>query len=187
MQLLCRVAVQPQRHTDARVRVRLVEVDAGKRFSYCERNRGGVEDHRARGAEGGTAQSALRSRMDEVLRPLGLTTPQYSCLDAINRCPGISNSEVARRVFVTRQTMNTLLRGLQQRGLVERGERAETGRSIPTELTPEGEQILAEASERVEKINRAIADALDPHLSASLELALRRCVETLEGIAHENN
>jgi hypothetical protein len=65
-------------------------------------------------------QTALRARMDEALRPLELTTPQYSCLEALNGRPGASTSEIARAVFVTRQTMNTLLRGLQERGLVER-------------------------------------------------------------------
>lgn len=128
------------------------------------------------------AQAALRSRMDEALRPLGLTTPQYSCLEAIARDPGASNSEIARRVFVTRQTMNTLLRGLQQRGLVERAERAESGRAIPTTLTAEGRRLLSEASRRVGRINEALAVALGPELSATVALGLSQCIETLDSM-----
>ncbi|MDN6123251.1 MAG: MarR family transcriptional regulator [Brevibacterium sp.] len=60
-------------------------------------------------------QSALRSHMDEALRPIGLSTPQYACLELLRREPGASNSELARGAFVTRQTMSTLLRGLQDR------------------------------------------------------------------------
>ncbi|WP_413767757.1 MarR family winged helix-turn-helix transcriptional regulator [Rhodococcus pyridinivorans] len=126
------------------------------------------------------AQSALRARTDEALRPLGLTTPQYSCLEAIERNPGASNSEIARGVFVTRQTMSTLFRGLQQRGLVDRAESAEAGRAIPTALTDEGRRLLVEASERVGRINQAITDALGPELTAALALGLSRCIETLE-------
>ncbi|GAA1121742.1 MarR family winged helix-turn-helix transcriptional regulator [Nocardiopsis composta] len=126
------------------------------------------------------AQAVLRARMDESLRPLGLTTPQYSCLEAIDRHPGGSNSDIARSVFVTRQTMNTLLRGLQQRGLVQRAERANAGRAIPTTLTEEGRRLLAEASGRAAGINQAMTDALGPDLADALALGLSRCIDTLE-------
>ena len=65
-------------------------------------------------------QSLLRSRMEEVLRPLGITVAQYVCLEILKSTPGASNAELARQAFVTRQTMNTLLRGLQERGLTGR-------------------------------------------------------------------
>ena len=41
------------------------------------------------------AQISLRSRMDEGLRPLGLTSPQYACLELIQRRPGASSAELA--------------------------------------------------------------------------------------------
>lgn len=128
------------------------------------------------------AQAVLRARMDESLRPLGLTTPQYSCLEAIDRHPGASNSDIARSVFVSRQTMNTLLRGLQQRRLVERAERASSGRAIPMTLTDEGRRLLAEASDRAAVINQAMIDALGPDLADALALGLSRCIGTLEGM-----
>jgi DNA-binding MarR family transcriptional regulator len=56
------------------------------------------------------AQHALRVSMDEVLRPLGLTTPQYAVLCAIEADPGISNASLARAAFVTAQTMRRELR-----------------------------------------------------------------------------
>lgn len=69
-------------------------------------------------------QSLLRSRMEEVLRPLGITVAQYVCLEILKSTPGASNAELARQAFVTRQTMNMLLRGLQERSLIERAEQA---------------------------------------------------------------
>ena len=56
------------------------------------------------------AASTLRSSMDAALRPLGLTVPQYACLELLAQRPGLSNSELARGAFVTRQSMNVLLR-----------------------------------------------------------------------------
>ena len=80
--------------------------------------------------------------MDEALHPLGLTTPQYVCLELLARTPGTSSSELARSAFVTRQTMSALLRGLQSRGLVARAERPSGGRALPVVLTPDGRRLL---------------------------------------------
>jgi len=46
--------------------------------------------------------------------------PQYSCLELLGQRSGLSNAELARGTFVTRQSMNQVLRGLQDRGLVTR-------------------------------------------------------------------
>ncbi|WP_231444143.1 MarR family winged helix-turn-helix transcriptional regulator [Brevibacterium zhoupengii] len=125
-------------------------------------------------------QSVLRSRMDESLRPLGLSTPQYACLELLRRAPGASNSELARGAFVTRQTMNTLLKGLQDRGLVTRATKAETGRALPTTLTEEGGKALDQAVERVERISALMVSSLDEELKSHLGEALDLCVGALE-------
>ncbi|MFT3888199.1 MAG: MarR family transcriptional regulator [Arachnia sp.] len=125
-------------------------------------------------------QSVLRARMDDTLRPLGLTTPQYSSLDAIGRHPGASNSEIARRVFVTRQTMNTLLRGLQEKGLIERATSPEVGRALPVQLTPEGRRVLSEATELIAAIEQTMVDALGPDQRSAFLDALRVCADALE-------
>ncbi|WP_129657957.1 MarR family winged helix-turn-helix transcriptional regulator [Rothia halotolerans] len=128
------------------------------------------------------AQAALRSRMDETLKQLELTTSQYSCLETIGRRPGASNAEIARSVFVSRQAMNTLLRGLQQRGLVTRAERAEAGRALPIRLTGEGRRLLGEAAARIARIEKAMSDALGPERRTSLMSGLTRCVDALEDL-----
>ncbi|MFT4202214.1 MarR family winged helix-turn-helix transcriptional regulator [Gordonia sp. (in: high G+C Gram-positive bacteria)] len=126
------------------------------------------------------AQSALRVRMDAQLRPLGLTTPQYSCLEALRRAPGSSNADLARAVFVTRQSMNTLLRGLQDRGLVERAEKADGGRALPARLTIAGEAILDRASGLILELEDAMAGELGPQRRTELVENLRACVAALE-------
>ncbi|TSI15498.1 MarR family winged helix-turn-helix transcriptional regulator [Brevibacterium aurantiacum] len=125
-------------------------------------------------------QSVLRSHMDEALRPLGISTPQYACLELLRRAPGASNSELARGAFVTRQTMNTLLKGLQDRGLVTRAAKAETGRALPTTLTDEGGRTLDRAVERVERISALMVSPLDEELKRHLGEALDLCISALE-------
>lgn len=88
------------------------------------------------------AQSALRGRMDDSLREVGLSVPQYATLELIRRSPGASNAQLARDAFITRQSMNTMLRSLQRRGLIDRAEATAGSREMPTRLTPDGVALL---------------------------------------------
>lgn len=118
--------------------------------------------------------------MDEALRPYGLTTPQYACLELLSRTPGASNSELARGAFVTRQTMSTVLRGLDERSLVHRAATAETGRSLPTTLTPEGRELLRAASDDIHAIERTMVGHLTAEQSRGMQEALASCIDALK-------
>lgn len=124
-------------------------------------------------------QAVLRSRMDDTLRPLRLTTPQYVCLELLSRTPGASNAELARGAFVTRQTMNTLLHGLQERGLIERATRAPSGRALPTTLTAEGRDLLGLAIERTHRIEARLVSKLTDDQRRDLHAALSACIDGL--------
>ena len=98
------------------------------------------------------ASSALRSAMDEVLRPLGMTVTHYSCLELLAQRPGLSNSELARGAFVTRQSMNVLLQTLEREGQVTRPAQPAAGKVLPTRLTPRGRRSLAKATAAVRSV-----------------------------------
>ena len=98
------------------------------------------------------ASSALRGAMDAVLRPLGMTVTHYSCLELLAQRPGLSNSELARGTFVTRQSMNVLLQTLERDGYVTRPEEAPVGKVLPTRLTPRGRRSLAKATAAVRTV-----------------------------------
>ena len=125
------------------------------------------------------AQSVLRARMDDALRPLGLTTPQYACLELLDRTPGSSNAELARAAFVTRQTMNTLLRGLSDRGLVSRATQASSGRALPTTLTPEGQRLLTAAAGLIDTIEEQMVSQLHRDQRHTLHESIAACIEAL--------
>ena len=125
-------------------------------------------------------QSLLRSRMEETLRPLGITVAQYVCLEILKSTPGASNAELARQAFVTRQTMNTLLRGLQERGLIERATHATKGRALPTMLTPQGEQMLAQATGRIREIEQRMVGGFSDTQRQELWDLLTACIEGIK-------
>jgi len=125
------------------------------------------------------AQSLLHLRMEEALRPLRLTVSQYSCLHSLRREPGISAAALARATFVTRQSMNAMLQQLIDRGLVERPARAETGRALPTVLTPAGADALDAAQKLVDAVEQRMLDGLSPNERTALARGLETCVAAL--------
>jgi DNA-binding MarR family transcriptional regulator len=98
------------------------------------------------------ASSALRTAMEEVLRPLGMSVTHYSCLELLAQRPGLSNSELARGAFVTRQTMNVLLQSLERDGFVTRPAEAPVGKALPARLTASGRRSLEKATVAVRSV-----------------------------------
>jgi len=125
------------------------------------------------------AQQALRTHMDAALQQIGLTTPQYAVLNFLQIAPGASNAELARRSFVTPQTMQGVVVALERSGFVVRAPHAKHGRVQITELTDQGRNVLAAASTIVagaEARLRAASAPLDP---LTVTATLRRLAEAL--------
>jgi DNA-binding MarR family transcriptional regulator len=127
------------------------------------------------------ASSALRASMEAVLRPLGMSITHYSCLELLAQRPGLSNSDLARGTFVTRQSMNVLLQALERDGLVLRAEAAAEGRVLPTELTAAGRRQLATASAAVRGVEDRMKSGLSAAEQAQLKDMLSKCVTALSG------
>ena len=125
------------------------------------------------------AATALRAAMDAALRPLDLTVPQYSCLEVLDQQPGLSGSELARATFVTRQSMNLVLQGLQQRGLLARAEVAQHGKALPTELTDAGRVKLRAASVAVRTVEKRMLAPLAPNARRRLRNDLAACADAI--------
>ena len=125
------------------------------------------------------ASSELRAAMEAVLRPLGMSVTHYSCLELLAQRPGLSNSELARGAFVTRQSMNVLLQGLERDGFVTRPARAPVGKVLPARLTPRGRRSLATASVAVRSVEvRMLAGMTEAEQAGALRI-LRSMIGSL--------
>lgn len=125
-------------------------------------------------------QHALRLAMDGEVRALGLTTPQYAALSVLEREEELSGAELARRCFVTPQTMNGIITGLESAGLVERRAHPTHGRVVQARLTQGGGELLARAHERVAAVEERMVSGLSQSERQGLLSALRSCTEALE-------
>ncbi|GAA5054528.1 MarR family winged helix-turn-helix transcriptional regulator [Nocardia callitridis] len=124
-------------------------------------------------------QAVLHQRMDEALRPIGLSVPQYVCMQNLYDTPGITGSELARRTFVSRQSMSVLLQGLERRGLVERSEEAGPRRERATILTESAVALLGRARATVAGIAETMTAGLDRPRLEQLRALLTDCRDAL--------
>ncbi|MDO8186435.1 MarR family winged helix-turn-helix transcriptional regulator [Conexibacter sp. JD483] len=120
--------------------------------------------------------TALRTAMEASLRSLGLSVPQYSCLEILSARPEISNADLARGVFVTRQAMHQLLGGLQEAGLVSA---VGSGRVQRYSLTPEGQRVIVAASAAVVAVEERMLSGLGAAERRRLHDDLERCTAAL--------
>jgi len=126
------------------------------------------------------ASSALRAAMEEVLRPLGMTVTHYSCLELLAQRPGLSNSELARGAFVTRQSMNVLLQALERDGSVTRPAEAPVGKALPARLTPVGRRRLAAATAAVRGVELRMLSGMSEADRPEARRLLRSMVVALQ-------
>jgi DNA-binding MarR family transcriptional regulator len=125
------------------------------------------------------AASALHAALAAVLRPLGMTITHYACLELLAQRPGLSNSQLARGAFVTRQSMNVLLQALERQGLITRPAHAPAGRALPAELTPRGRRQLQTASAAVRRVEHDMLASLNTSEQDQMRHLLTACIAAL--------
>lgn len=128
-------------------------------------------------------QQALRLRMDDALRGIRLTTPQYVVLSLLETTTGLSNADLARRAFVTPQTMNAIVAKLEAAGLVARRPHPTHGRVQETLLTEQARQVLFSAHPLIDAIEQRMLSGLAGDDQRHLLMALHACASALEGDA----
>lgn len=114
------------------------------------------------------AQQAMRSYMDRQLKEIGLTAPQYAVLASLEIEPGASNASLARRAFVSPQTMQVMLVKLEKAGLIERTPDADHGRIQRTVLTDNGRATLKKAHVTAQQAEQIAQSVASPDAAAML-------------------
>lgn len=127
-------------------------------------------------------QHALRQSMDEALRGRGvaLSFAHFATLFGLACEPGIAGAQLARRVMISAQTMNSILRRLENEGLIERRPHPESRRADSWSLTDEGDAQLARARAIGAVVFSRMLAPLAPAEVADLQGYLRRCIAALE-------
>ena len=128
------------------------------------------------------AQHALRLMMDKQLESLGLTTPQYNVLAAVQSEPGISNATLARAAFVTPQSMVGIVVNLEREGLLRREAHPTHGRIRRSELTQRGKEVVDSAHVLLSGVEEVMTAGFSGREIKTFELLLRRITENMRAV-----
>ena len=124
-------------------------------------------------------QAVLNAHMTRALHEHGVTLTQFAVLTALAEEPGLSNADLARRAFITPQSMNENLRELEQRVWITRSRHPTHGRILRIELTEEGRTTLQACGATVTVIEQRMLAELDPGQRRQLATLLRTCIAAL--------
>lgn len=106
-------------------------------------------DHMAAVTSVMRAQQLLLSRIEHLLRPLGLTFAAYEALRllAFSRTGSLPMGKMGRRLLVHPASVTNVISRLEARGLVTRSPAPHDRRVVLAALTPEGRARVEEATE----------------------------------------
>ncbi|MFF7450063.1 MULTISPECIES: MarR family transcriptional regulator [unclassified Streptomyces] len=121
----------------------------------------------------------VRSRLDELVRPSGITALQYTALTVLERHDGLSAAQLARDSFVTAQSIADLLRSLENRGLVRRERNPRNRRELLILLTDAGRELLAQCAGPVRELEERMVRDLTAHQTEQFRQALSRAWHAL--------
>ena len=122
---------------------------------------------------------ALRREIDALVREHGLTATQYTALSVLASRSGLSNAQLARRSYITPQSMSQLIGALERGGLIERIPDPDHRRILRAQLTDKGAQVLASCDAAVDDMERRMLRDVPPGERARLRSQLIDCVRGL--------
>lgn len=83
-------------------------------------------------------ETRIRAALGERLREIGLSVPQCDVLSTLTEQEGVSQQDLAKRLYVTKGNISGLIDRLVAAGLVERRTLPNDRRSHAIHLTPQG-------------------------------------------------
>ncbi len=152
-----------------------------------------IDTERGRSADGGLAAAempltlylvkrlelVIRALMDDALRPLGVTTLQYTALTVLESRGPLSSAQLARRSFLRPQTMHEMVLSLEKRGVIAREPHENNKRILLAQLTDEGRELLAQCNPLVLEIEHELLADLPPAARGALRDQLQRGIAVL--------
>ena len=90
-------------------------------------------------------EARMQAAVSDRLRAIGTSVPQCDVLTTLSEAEGVSQQELAKRLYVTKGNISGLLDRLESAGLVERRSAASDRRQHSIHLTDSGRSIAGKA------------------------------------------
>lgn len=121
--------------------------------------------------------------VNEAVAEYGVSTAQIGVLRQLANEPGLSGAELARRLLVSPQGVQTALTALERRGLIERKQDPQHARILQAFLTDDGRDLAAAVVNDAIAAHEQVFGVLTAEEQQTLRDLLGRVVE--KGTGHE--
>ncbi len=120
--------------------------------------------------------------VSEVAARHGLTALQFTTLSVLKRHGApLSSSQLARRSFMTAQSMHEVIHRLETDGLIQRNPHPDHGRKLPASLTAKGRRVLAACEAAVADFEAAMLKGFTRSDRATFLKVVKSAVHNLGG------
>ena len=117
-------------------------------------------------------QQLVLSRLDAMLKPLGLTFARYEALVLLvfSSRGSLPLGKMGERLQVHPTSVTSIVQRLEAAGLVTRRQDTVDGRIVLAEITASGRALVEEATQRLVGADFALGDLTDEQLASLSEL-----------------
>ena len=118
----------------------------------------------------------------ERVAPYGLTALQFTTLSVLSRHGApLSTSQLARRAFMTPQSMSEVIHALERKGLIKRDPHPNHRRTLPATLTAKGRRVLTACDAAVSEFEDAMLDGFSEADRATFRDMIKTAARNLGG------
>ena len=118
----------------------------------------------------------------ERVAPYGLTALQFTTLSVLSRHGApLSTSQLARRAFMTPQSMSEVIHALERKGLIKRNPHPNHRRTLPATLTAKGRRVLTACDAAVSEFEDAMLDGFSEADRATFRDMIKAAARNLGG------
>jgi DNA-binding MarR family transcriptional regulator len=118
----------------------------------------------------------------ERVAPYGLTALQFTTLSVLSRHGApLSTSQLARRAFMTPQSMSEVIHALERKGLIKRNPHPNHRRTLPATLTAKGRRALTACDASVGEFEDAMLDGFSEADRATFRDMIKAAARNLGG------
>lgn len=136
-----------------------------------------------------TTRLLMKTR-ENILAEFGFTYLQFEILEAIYQISKKSRAVIqitlSEQTQINPMTTSTILRNLQNRGLIERKRGLKNTRTVEVKLTPGGESVYLQAQRKVSKMREKIYSDVDLLQLVNQLLELSDKLQKINKINYEN-
>jgi DNA-binding MarR family transcriptional regulator len=118
----------------------------------------------------------------ERVAPYGLTALQFTTLSVLSRHGApLSTSQLARRAFMTPQSMSEVIHALERKGLIKRNPHPNHRRTLPATLTAKGRRVLTACDAAVSEFEDAMLGGFSEADRATFRDMIKAAARNLGG------